>query len=252
MNKNAVIITGAGSGIGKACVKKFHDQGYFVFLLGRTQSKLEDVKKQFSDSMCIVCDLSDQNSIRQAVHTISTKLADQKLQLVGLINNAGIFSKSKFEETSLQDALTMFNNNLFGPMELTKKIIPILKTAHTDSSPFIVNVSSTLAHKSSAGTTLYSSSKAAMNNWTKGLALELAEHKIRVNCVCPGIVETPIHNYIDPSKKAETWKFMDTLQPLGRVGQPSDISESIYFLCSPQSSWTTGAILDIDGGISLK
>ena len=90
-------------------------------------------------------------------------------------------------------------------------------------------------------------SRAAMINLTKSLALELAAFKIRVNCICPGIVETPIHDFSDEKLKAQ----MQTYQPLGRVGQPEEIAHHIYAFCAPGSEWTTGAVLAVDGGIQL-
>lgn len=108
----------------------------------------------------------------------------------------------------------------------------------------IVNVSSTLGVRPTAGTGAYSAMKAAQINWAQSLALEGAQHGIRVNCVAAGIVDTPIH---PPGMIHQ----MHSAQPLGRVGRPEEIAQSIYFLATEQSAWTTGSVLHVDGGINL-
>lgn len=115
-------------------------------------------------------------------------------------------------------------------------------------------ISSTLAHKPTPMTAAYSASKAAIQNLTKTLALEGAPFNIRVNCVSPGIVETPIHNLakLDVEARQKRADLMHSLQPLARMGKPNDIAEAVYFLGSEASAWTTGSILDVDGGINIK
>ena len=125
-----------------------------------------------------------------------------------------------------------------------------MKTGNNNS---IVNVSSTLGLKPTADTSAYSASKAAMNNWTQSLALALGSKKIRANCVCPGLVDTPIHSFHSLSipEKEKTLQKLSPMQPLGRVGKSEEIAQSIYFLASEESAWTTGAILSVDGGINI-
>lgn len=242
----SVLVTGASSGIGLATAKKFHSENYFVFLLARSKERLLQLQKTLPNSQIIICDLSNFNEIDQAVSIIN----NSNTQLEVLINNAGIFNRNAIESMTLMEWEIMLKVNLTAPLYLTQKIIPLFKSQKKGS---IVMVSSTLGIKTSSQTGAYSASKAALNNLSQTLALELAEYNIRCNVIAPGIVETPIHGFdhMDTQKKSDTLKFYNTLQPLGRIGTPDEIANSIYFIASDLSPWTTGAINIVDGGINL-
>lgn len=242
----SVIVTGASSGIGLATAKKFHKENYFVFLLARSEEKLNALHKELPNSMVIPCDLSNYAQIDSAVE----KIKNSSHPLEVLVNNAGVFERKSFAETEMPDWEHMFKVNFFAPIYLTKKILPLLEK---NKKGCITMVSSTLGVKTSANTASYSASKAALNSLAQTLALELAASHIRCNVIAPGIVETPIHGFdkMSPEKKKETLEFYNKLQPLGRVGSPEELAESIFFLSSEQSRWTTGAINIIDGGINL-
>ena len=188
--RKAVLITGAGSGIGAACVKKFSEQGYFVFLLGRDRTKLESVAEtcQFGASI-LKCDLTNESEIQKAIKHCHER---PDVGLIALVNNAGIFEQKSFLQCAPDDWLNMFQCNFFGTMRLTQGLLPLFLKKGKGS---VVNVSSTLGIKPTAGTVLYSASKAAINSWTQSLALEMWGKNIRINCVCPGIVDTPIHAF---------------------------------------------------------
>lgn len=242
----SAIITGASSGIGLATAKKFHQEGYFVFLIARSKSKLFELHKELTNSMPIVCDLAEYSEIDQAVEKI--KNSGHSIEV--LVNNAGIFQRKSFMECEMDEWEITFKVNFFAPIYLTKKIIPLMPQ---NQKACITMVSSTLGIKTSANTSVYSATKAALNNLAQTLALELAASHIRCNVIAPGIVETPIHGFdrMSAEKKDQTLGFYNTLQPLGRIGKPGELAESIYFLSSPHSAWTTGAINIIDGGINL-
>lgn len=237
--KKAVLITGAGSGIGAATALEFSRQGYFVYLLGRNRENLQEVALQCRHGASIVaCDLKDLSMVQKK---ISDVLAVKIHRIEALINNAGIFTRHETTSGTDEIWLEQFEVNVLGSLRVTRLIIPYFQN---QGGGAIVNVSSTLGLKPTADTSAYSSTKAAMINWSKSMALELGPKNIRVNCVCPGIVQTPIHQGHDLSS-------LGHLQPLGRVGQPVDIAKSIYFLASLDSAWTTGAILSVDGGINI-
>ncbi len=246
--KKAVLITGAGSGIGEATVYEFSKNGYFVFLLGRDKDKLERVAGncKFGASR-IACDLTDPSQITKAVDHLKSR-PDVKLEV--LVNNAGIFERHPYS-AGIEIWEKIFKTNLMGPVNLTQQVVPLMIAQGSGS---IVNVSSTLGIKPVADVSSYCAVKAAMNNWTQSLALELAPKKIRVNCVCPGIVDTPIHPFhqLKGPAKEQTLQGLSGLQPLGRIGTPEEIAKAIYFLASENSSWTTGAILSVDGGIGIS
>lgn len=246
--KKAALITGAGTGIGKATALEFAKNGYFVYLMGRRKELLEETARHCRAGASILsCDITDFVAVDKRLEEV---LGHKIYRLEVLVNNAGIYNPNPFEKSS--DALweNEWAVNLLGPVHLTRALFTYFKTQGGGS---IVNVSSTLGQRPVAGTSSYSAVKAAMNNWTQALALEGGPHKIRANCVCPGIIDTPIHAFhsLPEKEKQETLDKMKDLQPLGRIGTPEDVARAIFFLGSEQSSWTTGALLVVDGGINL-
>jgi NAD(P)-dependent dehydrogenase (short-subunit alcohol dehydrogenase family) len=244
--KKAVLITGASSGIGAATAKLFSEQGYFVFLLGRNEDRLHEVALECRNGASLLkADLNNEAQIDKYTQHLFER-PDTSLEV--LVNNAGIFERHDFLHDGLDVWRRQFDTNFFGSINLTQKLLPLFLVRGHGS---IVNVSSTLGMRPVSHTSAYSASKAAMINWTQSLALELGPKKIRVNCVCPGIVDTPIHTFHQSPEKTEVLDQMRSLQPLQRIGTPEEIAKAIYFLGSDQSSWTTGAILAVDGGINL-
>lgn len=250
MRKSAVV-TGAGSGIGQAAAVALAKEGYFVFLIGRRLEKLNETEKMITSattpgqSTSLVCDLNQSKDIERAVQNIRTNP-----QLEVVVNNAAIYERNKPESNSSELWRRTFAANLFGTVDFTEKLIPILKLAE---APSIVNVASTLGIKPIPETSAYSASKAAIINWTQCLALDLAP-KIRVNCVCPGIVDTPIHPFHaqEATEKAKSIEKLKDMQPLGRIGTPDDIVPAIVYFATSRSAWTTGSALVVDGGINIS
>ena len=258
--KKSVVITGASSGIGRECAKLFAKHDYFVFLCGRNTDRLNVVANEIENknlannnsalnSQIVVSDISNQESIIHSTREILKAIEDNKLGLSTLINCAGIFTRKPFEASQFTDWTLFMNTNVIGPAELTRILIPQL----IKSKGSIVNVSSTLGVKPGADMSIYCATKAALNSWTQSLAIELGSAHVRVNAVCPGIVDTPIHDFhfLENSQKEKVLLNLNQLQPLGRIGKPEDIAKSIYFLASEESAWTTGALLNVDGGINL-
>jgi len=237
--KKAALITGASSGIGAATAIEFSKNDYFVYLMGRDKDRLQETALQCRHGATLLsCDLQNTAALDKRLQ----EMMNIKIhQVEALVNNAGIFERNNFVSTSDESWQQQFAVNLLAPVHITRTLFPMFIENGGGS---IVNVSSTLGMKPTSGVSAYSAAKAAMINWTQSLALEGGPHKIRANCVCPGIVETPIHKGTDLSK-------LGHLQPLGRVGTPAEIARSIYFLGSDQSSWTTGSILAVDGGIQI-
>ena len=248
--RKIAVITGAGSGIGAATAEYFSSQSWLVILLGRNLDRLKTVQSKLRHpGWCIELDLMQSDSIQTAAQQI-LKIYSQEETFLSLINNAGIYENKKFMQTDAQHWQSQFQTNLFGPVELTRTILPEMIKAKRGT---IVNVSSTLGLRSIVNTSAYSATKSAMNSWTQTLALELGEYQIRVNAVCPGIIDTPIHPFhsLPNEEKKAVFESMAAMQPLGRVGDPMDVAKSIFYLASELSTWSTGTLIPVDGGINL-
>ncbi|HUU47327.1 MAG TPA: SDR family NAD(P)-dependent oxidoreductase [Nitrosopumilaceae archaeon] len=239
------IITGGSRGIGFEIAKTFSQNGATVIITSKNSQQLQNAADKLTNTISISADIRKEEEVKNVVEKTIEKFG--KLDI--LINNAGIFPKIKqMHEISEVEWNDVLDINLNGAFRFTKFSIPYLqKTSGT-----IVNVSSDAGLKAYEGfnADAYSASKAALIVLTKCWALEYAKNKIRVNCICPGVVETDMTK---PFLKTEKDRdFMNNDHPLGRMGQPEEIAKSILFLASEDSSWTTGAILAVDGGQSTK
>lgn len=244
------VVTGSGSGIGQSIARKLVGQGHTVFGLGRDRAKLQRTAESLPAGRFVFAgaDLADIRGVKSAAFEIRGLLAEKNLPLLGLVNNAGVFDRLSFHQTPDEVWERQFHTNLMSAVRLTREFYSELKKSAPSS---VLNISSTLGLRPIKDTTAYSAIKAAMVNWSQGLALEWAADNIRVNCLCPGLVDTPIHDFHSHKEDDESRKQAHAAQPLGRMGVPADIADAAWFLMSPSSSWTTGAVLSVDGGISL-
>lgn len=251
----AVIITGATSGIGLATAKLFSKNHFFVYMIARDQKKLAETEKVILKSKGFICDLEKTETINSIFQNIIAHSLSHNHKIESLINNAGIYHRKSITDESIDSLQKMYNVNLIAPTILAKCFLEHLSesTSIDHINPSLVFISSTLGIKSTAHTSTYSASKAAIINLTHSLALEAAPMKVRVNCVSPGIVETPIHGFdkMNSDEYKKSVEFYNTLQPLKRIGKPEDIAAGVWYLCGPDSNWITGTNLIIDGGINL-
>lgn len=235
----SIIISGASSGIGAQTAKILSASKYKVHLLGRNLERLKNVQKELTNSSEIHCfDFTDPLALKNFSDTF---LKENNKPLHGIIINAGSINRNSFFKTSFEEWDTQYKISVTSPLFLIKQ----LWNRIVEDKTKIITVASTLGLKPIENTSAYSAMKAAMINWTQSLAIELAPYKINVHCVCPGIVQTPIHNDTN-----ENWKKnVSDLIPLGRPGLPEDIGQFIDFLMSERSSWITGGHHVIDGGL---
>ncbi len=241
-----VIVTGAGSGIGAATAKFFSEAGYQVVLVGRRKEKLEAVSKSLkTKSLCLSLDITDPKSSEQIV-----KQATEFGDLSTLVNNAGTYERGPVGKCTDASLENMFRIHVAAPLRLIQACLLYFEKRGGGS---IVNVSSSAAFKAIPGMTAYGSMKSAMNYLTQTCALELAAKNIRVNAVCPGIVETEILGLekLSPEQRSATLKEMADMHPLKRTGKPIDVARVIYDLAKEESSWMTGVTIPIDGGVTL-
>lgn len=245
MRKKYVLITGATSGIGKATSLKFLDEGYISFLTGRNGYELENIHKKYKKNCFIFqSDLRKEKERRNLCEFIFSKTN----YLNVLVNAAGIIKIASIEKTNLKEFKEMMEINLHAPFHLIKLLLPLIKNAKGS----IINVSSVTGKRAFANALSYCTSKAGLDQLTRCLSLELAPFGIRVNAINLGVVITNLHKRGGMNEE-DYQKFLEhskTTHPLGRVGNPEEIAELIYFLSSDKASWITGETISIDGGRS--
>ena len=239
------IVTGGSRGIGFSIAKKFSENGANVVITSKDSERLEDAVSKLSNTIGITADIRNQKDVKKVITQTIEKFG--KLDI--LVNNAGIFPKIKqvheITESEWNDVLDV---NLTGQFRFTKESIPYLQK----TSGSIINISSDAGLKAYQGfnADAYSAAKAGLIILTKCWALEYARDKIRVNCICPGVVDTDMTKpFLKTDKDRE---FMDNEHPLGRIGQPEDVAKAVLYFASDDSLWITGAILPVDGGESIK
>lgn len=240
-----VLITGGSRGIGFSTAKLFSENGAHVIITSKDKSRLEKSASNLVNTIGIAADIRNETDVKNVIEQTIKKFG--KLDI--LVNNAGIFPKIKklheIDESEWQEVLDV---NLTGQFRFTKAAIPYLKK----TSGSIINISSDAGLKAYQGfnADAYSAAKAALIILTKCWALEYSKDKIRVNCICPGVVDTDMTKPFLKTKKDR--EFMDNEHPIGRMGQPEEIAKAVLFFASNDSSWTTGAVLAVDGGESVK
>lgn len=247
MLQKTALVTGAGSGIGAACARELDRAGYLVILVGRDRHKLDTVATSLQRSWVLPADVGDPAQVRDAAREV---LSRTDLDVSLLVNNAGVFRRGDAALASDELWNEQLNVNLLGPVRWVRELWPRWRERRAGS---VVNVSSTLGVRPTATTAAYSASKAALINWTLALAQEGGPFGIRANAVCPGLVDTPIHDFhgLPETEKATALAQLAGLQPLGRIGTPEEIARAVVFLGSEASAWTTGSVLHVDGGINL-
>ena len=239
-----VIITGGSRGIGKATASLFAKEGASVVITAKNNARLQSAAKELG----VVGFVGDIRR-RDDVENVVKKTLDEFGKIDILVNNAGIFPDVKpLHETSEEEWNEIIDTNLTGQFRFTKAVIPHMMK----NGGCIVNVSSDAGLKSFENfeADSYSATKAALIHLTKTWAIEYAKYKIRVNCICPGIVETDM---TEPYLRTEADRAMAIAEhPIGRIGSPEDVAKAILYFASEDSSWITGAILPVDGGITTK
>jgi len=246
LNK-VTIVTGASSGIGKATALLFAKNGAKLAISGRNIDRLNEVKKQIQDQhkhepLVIVGDLAEENTAQ----TIIDQTVSHYGRLDVLVNNAGILALGSIENTTVESFDNMMNVNLRSVFKLTKFAIPHLEKTKGN----IVNISSVNGIRSFANVLSYCVSKAAVDQLTHCVALELAPKGIRVNAVNPGVILTELQKRGGLSDEVYT-KFLEhskTTHALGRVGNPEEVAAMIAFLASDAAAFITAASIPVDGG----
>lgn len=233
--KKISLITGASTGIGKACAQKFIQEGYFVLIHGRRTENPEIIAEFGEDNAAYLgADFLNE----QEIFEMFKKIKNQWKKIDVLINNAGIVKRKPDDDLTVADFQELFMVNLTAPFFCARE-------AHHLGATAIINIGSIRGLPSGATSPAYSASKAGIHNLTESLAKEFAPN-CRVNCVAPGFTLTPLHedNLERLHKEAEK-------TPLKMYAEASDIAEAVYFLASEKARFVTGEIMVVDGGRSL-
>lgn len=242
-----LIAVGGSSGMGRQSAEDVVAAGGSAVIIGRDKARVDDTVDTLSRSgqaWGITADLADRGEVSRVQDTLAAEHDDATL----LVNAAGFFIPKSFldyEGTDYDAYLELARSAFFITQTITKGMIASGEGA-------IVNIGAMWAHQAIAATpaTGYSMGKAALHALTHNLAMELAEHKIRVNAVAPAVVATPLYEGFVPKDQLEaTLDGFNSFHPLGRVGTPKDIASAVTYLLSDDASWVTGAILNVDGGV---
>ena len=236
------LITGANSGIGLATARRFVAEGAYVFITGRRQAELEAAVKLIGHNVTAVqgdvANLADLDRLYATVRR-------QQDHLDILFANAGMGELLPLGEITEAHFDTTFNVNVKGTLFTVQKALPLMP----DGSSIILNAS-IVASTGSAGTSVYSATKAAIRSFARTWTADLSARKIRVNALSPGPIDTPGIRGLGrtPEERAQFVRSQVARVPLGRLGDPDEIAKAAVFLASDDSSFVTGSELFVDGG----
>lgn len=236
-----VVISGAGQGAGRKMAERFYADGAKVCLLDINKDTLnkvlEESKADKDRFVAYPTDISNSTNVKETFKAIGEKFG----RIDFLINNAGVLHKSTIEESTDEHLQLMVNVNLLGPSYCTREAIPYMK----NGGGSIVNVASILATFPNTGSGAYGAAKAGMIVMTRVWAAELAPYNIRVNAYAPGVINTPMAEYVIKTRPESKLQQI----ALRRFGETDDVYDLVKFYCSEQSSYITGQCIGLDGGI---
>jgi NAD(P)-dependent dehydrogenase (short-subunit alcohol dehydrogenase family) len=240
--KNRIaIITGATTGIGKATREMLSNKGCIVYNLDINRSP--ENSEHF-----IYCDVRNSEQIKHAVEEVYNK--EKRIDI--LFVNAGIHLFATMEETTDEQFNNVIATNINGTFFTVKAVLPYMKMQRYGG---IVLMGSDQSFIGKANSSVYGMTKGAIAQLTKSTAIDYAPYNIRVNCICPGTIDTPLlHHAVDlysslnALNKSDVYDGLNTIQPLGRIGKPEEIAAVVVFLLSDENSFMTGSLVSADGG----
>ena len=243
------IVSGAGTGVGKATTKRLFSEGAKVVLIGRDRSRLTKVISDLDGKKNLLAVKADITKEADVINVIEeTVSAFDTVDI--LVNNAGILNDpTPFHKMTDEQWMSLINTNLIGTFRTTKAVLPIMMEKKRGS---IVNISSLQGIRSILNVpfSVYGVTKAGVIMFTRTIAVEYGEYGIRCNCVAPSTIRSPMIEPYLQDKQAK--KTLESSFPLRKIGDPEDISGAVSYLCSDDAKWITGTVLTVDGGMSAK
>lgn len=251
--KKIAIITGGASGLGRATAEVFVQEGAKVVIADLNAEKGEETAHALGDDCRFIrTDVAQADQVQAAVDFAVSAFGGLNV----MMNNAGIGGKfhDRFINDDLSDYRAVLDSNLLGVMLGSQRAARYMKD-HGGGS--IINTTSTAAQLAGFGVMAYRSAKAAVTLFSRSIAIDFAEYDIRVNCIAPGQIQTPMTTYAEPGMSPEvaarvakaTEPVMDSARPLKRKGAPADVAQAALFLASDRSQYTTGTTIPVDGGV---
>jgi NAD(P)-dependent dehydrogenase (short-subunit alcohol dehydrogenase family) len=242
LKNKTVLVTGASSGIGKAIGIVCSQMGANLIITGRNKERLKNTFDELEgdNHRYLIADLTKEDDVEQLVRSLPT--------LDGLVSSAGIVKPQLLAYTDMNEINNILQTNSVSAINLSRLLIQHNKMNKDASIIYISSINGN--NCSSIGSSIYAASKALLNGFMKGIAVELASKKIRVNCINPGMVETDI--FKGSSIDMEAIEKDRLKYPLKRYGKPEEIAYSAVYLLSDATKWVTGSSLLIDGGYTLQ
>ncbi len=251
LSGKVALITGGGTGIGRAITLAFAREGASVAVAGRRLEKLREVisevQKAGGAGLAMECDVTRRAEVERAVKGTVERFG----RLNVLVNNAGMLHVSTVEGISEEEWDRMMTVNVKGPFLMSRAALPEFRKC---AGGVIVNIGSVLGLYAVKDRAAYCASKGGVTMLTKAMALDHAHEQIRVNCICPSVVETDlVKGVFNETEQGQAMlKARLATIPLGRLGRPEDVAEMAVFLASEESSWLTGAAIPLDGGVTAS
>lgn len=244
-NGKVVLVTGAARGIGKEICLVMAEEGYDVSVNYRTKTDdVEELRKKIEGFGVRCCLVQGDVAVFEECERMINETVEQLGKVDVLVNNAGITKDGLLMRMSKEDFESVIDVNLVGTFNMTRNIIPLMVKQRSGR---IISISSVVGVAGNAGQTNYSASKAGIIGFTKSLAKEVASRNILVNAIAPGFVATDMTKVLTDEQK----ESINTLIPLKRMGTSNDIAKAVKFLASDDSSYITGQVLHVDGGMLM-
>ncbi len=242
LDDKIAIVTGAGQGIGKATAEKLATEGATVIVADVDGATAAQTAAALPAAVAIRVDVTD----GQGVQALANRVAAQFGRIDVLVNNAGWDKASPFVDSDPADWDRAIAVNLYGVLHTCRAVLPVMAG---QGSGAVVNLGSDAGRVGSSGEAVYSAAKGGVIAFTKSLAREMARHRVRVNCVCPGPTDTALFaSFAGPKLREALTKAI----PFGRLGQAADVANVVAFLASEEASFVTGQTISVSGGLTMS